>query len=654
MQSLKSVIFGWCFFVCFISFSAHAEERNELFFNLEKAQNSNDQLELARAYYRLGVYFDQNDSLYVSNQYLLKGLQAARKSENIKSIAQILNYLASNYSYSGTADSINAMFLEATNLFLQNGDTAKAGDVLINLGMEYVNQGNYEEALKVKLKALEYRIVCGDSTNISFYFQQIGEVYKELKLPDKWKYYLEAAAQLAENEKYARLKTRISILNDLGGIYADEGSYAQALEAYQQMIELSINNNYPNGVATANSNLVEVYFALSDPAKALEVARKAYSMSKNGGSIYRQLAATENIASCYKKLEKYTQARLYYNEVLSHMNIYDYSDIYLTVLKGSAFTESKLGNFSEAYNQLIEYQKLNDSLSSLEVKKNISLLETKFQTKEKEQQILLLSTRNQLQQEQLQRERLYFLVGILMMLLLAMFIFILLRQNKLQNLQKNLVLEQKLLRSQMNPHFIFNALSAIQMVMLGGESHAAATFLGNFAKLMRAVLKSSREEWISLTDEISFQNNYLELQKLRFEDLMSYTLEVDDTIDTDFILFPPMLIQPFLENAIEHGICKLDKDGRVEVQIQEKNNQIVATITDNGPGLTQSTPKMKDHVSYANSIFRERIQNLNKRLSIPIIYEITDRKTLSPSHNGVIVVIKVPIINRENNESYNC
>ena len=245
-------------------------------------------------------------------------------------------------------------------------------------------------------------------------------------------------------------------------------------------------------------------------------------------------------------------------------------------------------------------------------------------------------------------------MGILLLLLLAMFIFILLRQNKLQNLQKNLVLEQKLLRSQMNPHFIFNALSAIQMVMLRGESHAAATFLGNFAKLMRAVLKSSREEWISLTDEISFQNNYLELQKLRFEDLMSYTLEVDDTIDTDFILFPPMLIQPFLENAIEHGICKLDKDGRVEVQIQEKNNQIVATITDNGIGLTQSTPKTKDHVSYANSIFMERIQNLNKRLSIPIIYEITDRKTLSPSHNGVIVVIKVPIINRENNESYNC
>lgn len=647
MRSLKLVVFGWCVFGFFISFKAIADDRNELFFNLEKARTANNQLEVARAYYRLGVYFDQNDSIVVSNQYLVKGLQAARKSENIKIIAQILNYLASNYSYSGTADSINSMFLEASNLFLANGDTAKAGDVLLNLGMEYVNQGHYEEALKVKLKALEFRVACGDSTNISFYFQQIGEVYKELKLPEKWKFYLETAAQLAGNEKYSRLKTRISILNDLGGIYADEGSYSQALEAYQQMIDLSINNNYPNGVATANSNLVEVYFALNDPTKALEVARNAYQMSRNGGSIYRQLAATENIAACYKKLGNYTQARFFYNEVLNNINIKDYSDIYLATLKGLAFTESKLGDHSEAYKRLIEFQQLNDSISNLEVKKNISLLETKFQTKEKEQQILLLSTQNLLQQEQLKRERLYFLLGILILVLLAMFIFMLLRQNRLRNLQKSLVLEQKLLRSQMNPHFIFNALSAIQMVILNGESHAASSYLGNFALLMRSVLKSSREEWISLTDEISILSNYLELQKLRFEELMSYTLEIDEPIDTDFILVPPMLIQPFLENAIEHGICKTDKGGRVEVQIQEKNNHIVATIMDNGPGLKPSRPKAEEHISYANSIFKERILNLNKRLNMPIVYEIIDRKTLSPSQNGLIVVIKIPIINRE-------
>ncbi len=647
MRSLKLVVFGWCVFGFFISFKAIADDRNELFFNLEKARTANNQLEVARAYYRLGVYFDQNDSMVVSNQYLVKGLQAARKSENIKIIAQILNYLASNYSYSGTADSINSMFLEASNLFLANGDTAKAGDVLLNLGMEYVNQGHYEEALKVKLKALEFRVACGDSTNISFYFQQIGEVYKELKLPEKWKFYLETAAQLAGNEKYSRLKTRISILNDLGGIYADEGSYSQALEAYQQMIDLSINNNYPNGVATANSNLVEVYFALNDPTKALEVARNAYQMSRNGGSIYRQLAATENIAACYKKLGNYTQARFFYNEVLNNINIKDYSDIYLATLKGLAFTESKLGDHSEAYKRLIEFQQLNDSISNLEVKKNISLLETKFQTKEKEQQILLLSTQNLLQQEQLKRERLYFLLGVLILVLLAMFIFMLLRQNRLRNLQKSLVLEQKLLRSQMNPHFIFNALSAIQMVILNGESHAASSYLGNFALLMRSVLKSSREEWISLTDEISILSNYLELQKLRFEELMSYTLEIDEPIDTDFILVPPMLIQPFLENAIEHGICKTDKGGRVEVQIQEKNNQIVATIMDNGPGLKPSRPKAEEHISYANSIFKERILNLNKRLNMPIVYEIIDRKTLSPSQNGLIVVIKIPIINRE-------
>ncbi len=638
MKFICSVFFS--FFFCIIT--GFAQEKELLLKSVQEAEKEGDATAIAQTYYKLGVYYDQHDSILLSNETLRKALPFARKSGDKKITAQILNYLASSYSEEGTFDSINEMFKEASDLFLANGDTAKAADVLINMGMEYANGGQYERALETKQKALEYRLLCGDSTNISFYFQQIGEVYKELKLNEQWKSYLEKARILASNEKYARLRTRISILNDLGGIYADEENFSEALDAYEEMIKLSIANNYPKGVATANSNLVEVYFALNDPEKALKAAIKSYEMSIDG-SAYRQISSLENLASCYKQMGDMKMAHNFYDKTLKHPSILDYSDVYLIALKGIAFTSSQLSMYKDAFNYQLIYNKLNDSIQNIEVKKNISLLETRFQTREKEQQIKLLRTQNELQKAQITRIGIQTGIGIVFLILVFTIVFLLSRQHKLRIQQQQLQLEQKLLRTQMNPHFIFNALAAIQQYLVRGDSQQASVYLGSFARLMRSVLKSSREEWISLKEEILIIETYLEIQKLRFNEHLIYTVDIQEDIESDFILIPPLLIQPFIENAIEHGISKRETPGKLYIKISEQNDSLEFLIEDDGPGFSQ-TENESSHISYSTTIFKERVHNLNLRLQKPITFQIVDRALVSEIFKGVSVIIHLPIV----------
>ena len=611
---------------------------------LAESLKSKDYISSAEACYKLAVYYDNQDSVHKSIMMAREALKHADTAKSDRWKALSLNFLASVYSASGTADSINKMFEKSISLLLEIGDTARAAGVLLNLGMEYVNAGAYEKALELKLKALDYKVIGADSSNIAFYYQQIGEVYSALKIADKWKYYLERARELSKNPKYARLYTTISILNDLGGIYTSENNFQAALSTYQEMINLSIANNYPKGVATANANLVEVYLALNDPEQALKAAQKSYQMAGETNA-YRLISAANNLAMCYLKLNQPEKALKYFVEVITHPSITDYSDEYLSAVRGISKTYAALGNYKEAFHFKELYSKHYDSLNNLEVKKNITLLETQYRTKENEQQIKLLSAENELQSAQLNRTRVMIIGVVAVFLLLAVIALLLFRQHRLSQRNRQIALEQKLLRSQMNPHFIFNALSAIQQYLVSGDNSLAAEYLGRFASLMRAVLKSSREEWITLNEEIEMIRSYLEVQKIRFQNHLQFNLNVGEDIESDIILVPPLLMQPFIENAIEHGIRRSENGGSLSITIRETDTHLLFEIEDDGPGFGSSSGK-EGHISYATNIFKERVQLLNKRLLDSITYVITDKCKADPQMHGVLIQIHLPIVTK--------
>jgi len=179
-----------------------------------------------------------------------------------------------------------------------------------------------------------------------------------------------------------------------------------------------------------------------------------------------------------------------------------------------------------------------------------------------------------------------------------------------------LVLEQKLLRSQMNPHFIFNSLSSIQSFIFENNPVEAGSYLSRFAELIRSILYNSREEYITLEKEIQTLINYLDLQKLRYDNKFDYEIDLDPMLDKETISIPPMLAQPFIENAIEHGIKHLNNPGIINISFTKLEETILLIVEDNGIGIRAAkkinNAKAKEHQSLATIITRERIEILNK------------------------------------------
>lgn len=210
-------------------------------------------------------------------------------------------------------------------------------------------------------------------------------------------------------------------------------------------------------------------------------------------------------------------------------------------------------------------------------------------------------------------------------------------------------LEQKSLRLQMNPHFIFNSLNSIQSFILANNRDKAVRYLGKFAKLMRLILYNTRQSFIIFTDELQAINYYLEIEKLRFDEKFDYEVVVDPKIDKDFIAIPPMLIQPFVENAILHGLVNKESKGFLEIKFSlYDQNHIQCEITDNGVGR-QKAEEIKNksglkHRSRSMEITKERLNIIRKQNKGNAEFEIIDLFDENKIPKGTKVIIIIPYI----------
>ncbi len=250
----------------------------------------------------------------------------------------------------------------------------------------------------------------------------------------------------------------------------------------------------------------------------------------------------------------------------------------------------------------------------------------------------------------------WFILLEIIILVLIFYAYIKYREAKLKEKHFMETLEQRLLRSQMNPHFIFNALGAIQSYIFSHNPIEAGSYLSKFADLMRSILYGSREEYISLSKEIEALRNYLEIQQLRFEDKFEFDFEVDSVINTDFIKVPPMLIQPFLENSIEHGFKNLSRKGFLKIKITKEVDKLKFEIIDNGTGLnTKSSENLrrnrdgdivlsKKHKSLSLQITRKRLAILNKDKKGKYELKISNITDTSGKVKGTKVTFYIPVI----------
>mgnify|MGYP003575059253 CR=1 FL=1 len=263
-----------------------------------------------------------------------------------------------------------------------------------------------------------------------------------------------------------------------------------------------------------------------------------------------------------------------------------------------------------------------------------------FQLQAKDKSINELNETVILAETKLQSNRLWLAVSVLGLLLaiaLALLLYFVQRQRKLKTETEKAQLEQRLLRAQMEPHFIFNTLSALQSFIRFNDNAKALKYLQQFGRLLRTSLQTSRENSIKLSEEIETLNNYLSLQQMRYDDAFTYEVAVTEDEDVDDISIPPMLIQPFVENAILHGINPNGNDGEIKVDFDVTPEMLIVTIKDNGRGAAQST-KSGTHKSLSTTITKERLAILAKERGSKASVDMNIDEI-----NGTSVVISIPI-----------
>lgn len=211
-------------------------------------------------------------------------------------------------------------------------------------------------------------------------------------------------------------------------------------------------------------------------------------------------------------------------------------------------------------------------------------------------------------------------------------------------------IELKALRAQMNPHFVFNSLNSIQHYILNSKSNEAAKYLNKFAKLIRIILSNSEKSMVTVNEDIESLNLYLELESMRFDGKFDYSINVDKSVDGDYDEIPPMLMQPYIENAILHGLNPKETKGHLKIDIFIKNNYIVCRITDDGIGrvkageIKRTTPS-NAHKSLGMKITSERVRILNDINKSDLSVSVTDLQDANGNSAGTMVELYIPHFN---------
>ncbi|MFD2726728.1 sensor histidine kinase [Hyunsoonleella rubra] len=258
-----------------------------------------------------------------------------------------------------------------------------------------------------------------------------------------------------------------------------------------------------------------------------------------------------------------------------------------------------IGKRDKALHYYKKYASLKDSVLNIKTLEKVNDMEQKYNKVANENKIV-----------QLEKTKQFYLFLILGSLLTLLTFILLFRQRALKNKHKIMLTEQRLNKARMDPHFFFNAMASLQNLSLEENSPNTSLFVSRFAKIMRQSLENTYEDLIPLEDEIDFLKHYLEIQKLRYPDKFDFKFSIDDTLEIDELYMPSMILQPFVENAIEHGFKNINFKGMLNVGFKDLQNVIQITVRDNGKGF-ETKPIEKEYKSRAMQIIKDRLYLFN-------------------------------------------
>jgi len=657
-----------------------------LFSRIERAEDKDKgALYSNLAYYFIPYSFDK------FNEYAFKAIEFADKFNNHSEKAVAYNVLGLGNQRTGRYDTAFMYFTRSLSISEQNHDTANMEISLRNIGYLFLDKGEYYNAYRYFSRDLELAWAVNDSTNIVRGLENIGIYYVktgnqekavecliralkitkarnnikreitllinlaaslgELDKIDKSKVYLEEALRLAVNINDTASIASINL--NLGHFYKNKNSYDSALNCFNKALELYLKIRRANRIVKSYLHRGEVYLLMKDYDQSFNDLNKALDLAEKSGMKIAKASALFNLGKAYYEKKDYNRAISFYsraNLLALSENVKDIvKDTYLALFE----VYEKTGDFKTSLKYHKLYTSVKDIIFNEANNEKILELETRYETEKKESEIQLLKKSEEIQAKEISRQKtrtntILIITGLIIIVGLLIFNRGKLKQKQYSTeLEKNNIeIQQRLLRAQMNPHFIFNSLNSIQSYIAANNTFVAMSYLSKFARLMRLILENTRQSYVTLENEINTLELNIELEKIRFKDKYDYKIEAEPSINTEEILIPPMLLQPFVENAIKHGLLKLKKKGMLKISYAVADSLLICNINDNGIGREASAEFNKhhrvQHKSLGMEVTGERINMLKNQTSKDISVIITDLKDENGQACGTNVELRIP------------
>jgi two-component system LytT family sensor kinase len=611
------------------------------------------------AYY---IYSDNYDSAILSYK---KSYTLAKKINFHTGSALALQNIGTAYDFLGKLDSALIYFKLAYNEAVLSKDLSNIAYVKTDLGYVYNNLGDNAIAMKYNLEALKLFEKLKDNTGIERTCFSIGRIFDAQKdYQSALKFYIECL----EINRLINDNVRIILsLNSIANCNINLKNNAFVKKYLDEAIQIGESNHLLSAIANSYKLYADYYYSIN----LLDSAQSYYIKSKD---IFKTISSNSFYASTLTQTAMIDFKKMHYDKALKQAKeAYQISleSKYPIVTKNTSNLLSqiylKLNDYKQAYFYKEIAANIADSIFYDESRNNTLKAEFKYQNEKSSNKIATLAQQKKIAilKNKQQKFLLFGLITLLFLsIILSYFIYNRLKikkQNellklKLEELEKRSKIElQKneailtALKSQMNPHFIFNALNSIQELFMIGDKKIANEQMGNFAQLTRKILDLSGKQRIYLAEEIEILTMYLELESMRFENNFSYKIHLSETIDEDDIQLPPMLIQPYVENSMKHGL--LHKNGQKKLDIYFQINEIETILTciidDNGIGRNASAEinkkRPKSHISFSTSATEKRLQLLNqgKQENIAVVFE--DKVDENKNALGTKVSIQIPI-----------
>lgn len=557
---------------------------------LKKAVDTKDESSQADSYYNIGESFFNNGNFQKSEEYYTKAKNIYEKLNDKPNIEKASRKLAQSQEKQNKISPAISNYNRAAEVSYSKSRALNSNDVTrlsVNSAeaKEEAIQNNIQLNEKEKDKGGELAANYTQMADINIQQNDIPKA--EVNLTNAYKISKKEAPQQA-----------LEINQKLTDFYVENKNFDKAIEAKKTVLKEDFVKENSKKQVEQIQELADIYIKKNDPKEAIDLLKKSYGIALEKGHTLEAQKSVKKLDSLYNVSENTDASVKLYRDFLG---------------------------------------KLPDLVS-----KDKSLVDEKI-LEDTEQRIAQLEKEKQLKDELIRKKNVFnYSLIFALIVLIGLIIFIFRTLKKVQIKNKKIALQS--LRREMNPHFIFNSLNSVNHFIATNNELEANQYLTKFSKLMRGVMENSTEDFIPFQQELDLLQNYLALEKTRFADKFDYEIHVDESLNTQSLKVPGMLVQPFLENAIWHGLRYRTTKGFLNLSFEKENEQLKITVEDNGIGIEESKKQKTEHQKarkgrgMKNTL--ERIDLLNDLYKKEISCTVKDKE----NNSGVLMILKLNVL----------